>query len=84
VVTACGHPGLDVKDTKAAPISVPQNCEVIAEPVPHAPVVVTGPNATDARIAWKRERARLDTANDRLKATRDCQEQQRQAFGVKP
>jgi hypothetical protein len=58
-------------------VTIPQNCEQLAEKVAHYPAV---PGKTDARVAYAGERSRLDTANERLAATRGCQELQRKNF----
>lgn len=59
-------------------VSIPQDCERLASTVPHAPVSL---HKTDARVAYWAEHDRLDTANDRLSATRRCQTNQRLQFG---
>ena len=57
-------------------VSVPRDCENIAQPVPHAAVY----EGLHPKAAWKRERAQLDKANDRLDASRECQAKQRESF----
>jgi hypothetical protein len=72
MISGCATKSAD----KPLPVTIPRDCEHIAQPVPHAPAKV----GMDARAVWKRERAQLDQANARLTATRHCQEQQRESF----
>jgi hypothetical protein len=76
-LTGCASPGLSDKQLPLA-VSIPADCENLARPVAHAPVVY---GKTDAAVAYWAEYDRVETANDRLVATNKCQAQQRRAFG---
>lgn len=76
-LSGCAGTGLSDK-LPTLNVAVPADCENFARTVPHAPVAF---GKSDARVAYWAEYDRLDTANDRIVATRDCQKQQRTSFG---
>ncbi|MBN9001512.1 MAG: hypothetical protein J0H75_05380 [Rhizobiales bacterium] len=57
-------------------MQIPRDCEDLAKEVPYPPVV----KGQSAKVSVGRHRAALGEANGNLRATRQCQEQQRQRF----
>lgn len=62
------------KMTNKPTVALSASCETPLAEVAHYPTV---PDVTDARVAWKGERSRLDLANERIKAGRECHEAER-------
>jgi hypothetical protein len=57
-------------------VQIPRDCEDLAQEVPYPPIYLK----QSAKASEARHRAALKQANGNLRATRQCQEQQRQRF----
>lgn len=64
-----------LQSSPSAPaIQIPRDCEELAREVPYPPIA----KGQSAKASVARHLAALDEANTNLRATRTCQEQQRQ------
>jgi hypothetical protein len=74
LVAGCGTANFGKMEPKPV-VELSASCELpLQGGVSHYPTV---PDKTDARVAWKGERSRLDLANDKMQASLECQELQR-------
>ncbi len=76
MLTMCGGCATLPNSPTTPTVQISRDCEDLAQEVPYPPVYLK----QSAKVSEARHRAALKQANGNLRATRQCQERQRQRF----